>query len=447
MLKRILSMVMTISLIIGLLSVTMISVSAEHPFTDVPEWANEYVESVYNNGIMQGIADTGFGSDGILTREQLVVTLYRLSGSRVKGTDESLSGHFADAADISLWAYDAVEWAYVTNITSGVKLGEELYFKPKNNVTRQEAAKFFVTYIDYMNLKAPTDNVADIKDIDTVDEWALPYVERCIAAGIINGDGNGNFDPYGNTVRIAAAKMLACLPTERNVKMIAHKGYWIDTKENTTEAFIAAGEKSYYGIEADTHITADGEFVMIHDWDTSLVTNGDTVINIGETTWEEIQNVRLPGNDGTYDVEYRIPLLEDYIRICKQYEKVPFLELKDVHTKEELESLIAKIDTVGYLSETVFISFSWDNCVLLRELLPENKIMFLYEEDFRTDLLDQLVEYNIGLDINHEHFWRPHIEQVHLSGIEFGVWTCDDPEEVEKLISWGVDYVTTNEHE
>jgi long-subunit acyl-CoA synthetase (AMP-forming) len=63
-----------------------------------------------------------------------------------------------------------------------------------------------------MKLDAPTDNVANLKDMDKVGEWALPYVERCIAAGIINGDGNGNFDPAGKTVRIAAAKMLACLP-------------------------------------------------------------------------------------------------------------------------------------------------------------------------------------------------------------------------------------------
>ncbi|MBQ1986417.1 MAG: S-layer homology domain-containing protein, partial [Clostridia bacterium] len=198
MFKRIFSTLMVLSMIIGLLGMTVIGVSAAHPFDDIPEWANEYVENVYAKGIMQGIGDTTFGSDGILTREQLVVTLYRLSGSGVKGTDASLNKHFADAADISTWAYDAVEWAYLTKITSGVMMGDELHFKPKNNVTRQEAAKFFVTYIDYMNLKAPTDNAADIKDIDAVDAWALPYVERCIAAGIINGDGNGNFSPYGN---------------------------------------------------------------------------------------------------------------------------------------------------------------------------------------------------------------------------------------------------------
>ena len=443
MFRRILSAIAALAVITALFGMTAVGVSAAHPFGDIPEWANEYVDTVYANGIMQGTSETTFDSDGILTREQLVVTLYRLSGSTVRGWEESLSEHFADAADISAWAYDAVEWAYLTKITSGVMQGDELYFKPKNNVTRQEAAKFFVTYVDYMNLKAPTDNAADIKDMDTVDAWALPYVERCIAAGIINGDGNGNFSPYGNTTRIAAAKMLACLPAERNARMIAHKGYWPGTMENTVEAFTAAGERSYYGIEADTRITADGEFVMIHDATTSAVTNGETVVTVREATWEELQNIRLYGDGGA---EYRLARVEDYIRICKEYGKVPFLELKDGHTREELQSLIGKIESVGYLSETVFISFSWENCVLLRELLPDAKIMLLMEDDDITDeLIDQLAEYSIGLDIKHKRLWmQVFVEKCHLSGVELGVWTCDDAAAAEKFISWGVDYVTTN---
>lgn len=440
MFKRIVSTVLILVMCAGLLAMTGIGVSAKHPFTDVPEWAESYVEDVYKIGIMQGTGADKFGSDGILTREQLVVTLYRLSGSRIKGTAESLSKSFADAADISTWAYDAVEWAYREGITSGIAQGDSLIFKPKNNVTRQEAAKFFVTYIDYMDLAAPTDNKADIKDIDTVDAWALPYVERCIAAGIINGDGNGNFNPRGNTVRIAAAKMLACLPIRRNVKMIAHMGYHEECMSNTVEAFIAAGERSYYGIESDVRITADGQFVMFHD---ASVTDakGNTYV-IRETKLEDIKDIRLLDNGVA--TEYKLPLLEDYIKVCKDYGKTPILELKDTHTTEELELLISAIDSVGYLAETVFISFSWDNCVRVRELLPDNTVMYLTEENFKESLIDQLVEYNIDLNINRKCFYKPHVEKLHLNGIKVATFTCDDAKETEKLISWGVDFVTTN---
>ena len=440
MFKRIVSTVLILVMCAGLLAMTGIGVSAKHPFTDVPEWAESYVEDVYKIGIMQGTGADKFGSDGILTREQLVVTLYRLSGSRIKGTAESLSKSFADAADISTWAYDAVEWAYREGITSGIAQGDSLIFKPKNNVTRQEAAKFFVTYIDYMDLAAPTDNKADIKDIDTVDAWALPYVERCIAAGIINGDGNGNFNPRGNTVRIAAAKMLACLPIRRNIKMIAHMGYHEECMSNTVEAFIAAGERSYYGIESDVRITADGQFVMFHD---ASITDaeGNTYV-IRETKLEDIKDIRLLDNGVA--TEYKLPLLEDYIKVCKDYGKTPILELKDTHTTEELELLISAIDSVGYLAETVFISFSWDNCVRVRELLPDNTVMYLTEKNFKESLIDQLVEYNIDLNINRKCFYKPHVEKLHLNGIKVATFTCDDAKETEKLISWGVDFVTTN---
>ena len=214
--RRIISMLLVLSMLVGMLSLTAVNTSAAHPFTDVPDWATEYVNEVYEKGIMNGTGGTTFGSSQTLTREQLVVTLYRISGSTITGTLDSLKATFADAADISDWAYNAVEWASKEGITSGVKEGDKLYFKPKNDVTRQEAAKFFITFIDYMKLDAPTDNVANLKDMDKVGSWALPYVERCIAAGIINGDGNGNFDPTGKTVRIAAAKMLACLPEKSN---------------------------------------------------------------------------------------------------------------------------------------------------------------------------------------------------------------------------------------
>ena len=190
--RRILSMLLVMSMLVSMLAVTAVDTSAAHPFTDVPDWATEFVNEVYEKGIMQGTGGTTFGSNQTLTREQLVVTLYRISGSTVTGTLDSLKATFADAADISDWAYNAVEWASKEGITSGVKQGDDLYFKPKNDVTRQEAAKFFVTFIDYMKLDTPTDNTADLKDMDTVADWALPYVERCIAAGIINGDGNGN---------------------------------------------------------------------------------------------------------------------------------------------------------------------------------------------------------------------------------------------------------------
>lgn len=44
------------------------------------------------------------------------------------------------------------------------------------------------------------------------------------------------------------------------VKMVAHRGMSGLELENTCSAFVAAGNRSYYGIETDVHRTSDGHF-------------------------------------------------------------------------------------------------------------------------------------------------------------------------------------------
>ena len=43
--------------------------------------------------------------------------------------------------------------------------------------------------------------------------------------------------------------------------MVAHRGVSKLERENTMPAFVAAGNRSYYGIETDIHITRDGRFI------------------------------------------------------------------------------------------------------------------------------------------------------------------------------------------
>jgi len=48
-------------------------------------------------------------------------------------------------------------------------------------------------------------------------------------------------------------------------KMIAHRGVSGLERENTNLAFVAAGNRSYFGVETDIHVTADQNLIVIHD--------------------------------------------------------------------------------------------------------------------------------------------------------------------------------------
>ena len=104
-----------------------------------------------------------------------------------------------------------------------------------------------------------------------------------------------------------------------NVKMVAHRGLSGIERENTYPAFVAAGNRSYFGIESDVHKTADGKFVIIHDETTRRVSLKTININVEQSSHHAVNHVVLPDLDGSFErQDIRIPTLKDYINICKK---------------------------------------------------------------------------------------------------------------------------------
>ena len=79
----------------------------------------------------------------------------------------------------------------------------------------------------------------------------------------------------------------------------------------------------------------------------------------------------------------------------------------------------------------------------IRRLLPEQPAQFLTKE-IDDALIQNLEQNHLGLDVKHVALTKENIEQLHAHGIEVNCWTVDDPARAEELISWGVDYITSN---
>ena len=117
---------------------------------------------------------------------------------------------------------------------------------------------------------------------------------------------------------------------KKHVKMVAHRGMSGLERENTNVAFVAAGNRSYFGIETDIHRTADGKYVVIHDETTKRVSCSAVDVNVEKVSYDVLKDIVLPDLDGsTTRKDIRIPLLPEYVHICKKYDKVGVLELKN----------------------------------------------------------------------------------------------------------------------
>ena len=111
-----------------------------YPFADVDgdTWYSDAVYWARLNGIVDGVENNHFDPTGSLTREQMATILYRYA--QYKGADVSASGDisgFADSANVSSWAVDAVKWAVGSGLVNGVE-GNAL--APQGTSTRAQAA-------------------------------------------------------------------------------------------------------------------------------------------------------------------------------------------------------------------------------------------------------------------------------------------------------------------
>ena len=226
------------------------------------------------------------------------------------------------------------------------------------------------------------------------------------------------------------------------VKFIAHRGVSGLERENTASAFVAAGNRSYYGIETDVHRTADGKFIIIHDDSTKRVC-GDNMI-VEESRFDTLRRLQVQDMHGGYGrADLVLPSLQEYANICRYYDKVSVLELKNHFEKEDIEKIIRIVGDEQQLENTIFISFDLPNMIALRELLPDQKLQYL-THGCDQEILDTLIRYKLDLDSKFTDITPELVSELHSHGIAVNCWTVNDPADGERMAGYGVDFITTN---
>ena len=232
------------------------------------------------------------------------------------------------------------------------------------------------------------------------------------------------------------------LENKKQVKMVAHRGVSGLERENTNAAFVAAGNRSYFGVETDIHRTLDGNFIIIHDDTTKRVAIDD--LRVEESTYDTLRGLVLLQKDGKKGrTDLRLPSLEEYIGICKYYEKTAVLELKNHMEKEDVYAICDRIQAMDYMENVIFISFDLPNLIALREKYPEQPAQYLLGK-WKDEDYEDLLKYHLDLDIHYRSLTKELVDRCHGDGILVNCWTCDDAADAQQLIEWGVDYITSN---
>ncbi len=163
--------------------------------------------SVYNSYIVGTNPPyyTEFSPRTAITRAMFVAILYRMAGNPYDDANPYTSNPFSDI-NTNAYYYNAACWALDEGITN------QKTFKPNDNVTREQTARFLFAYAESNGLLGDEAyknvNLGKYPDYSSVHSWAVEPLQWANYNDMITGTQQGYINPQGATQRIHATRIL-----------------------------------------------------------------------------------------------------------------------------------------------------------------------------------------------------------------------------------------------
>ncbi len=184
---------------------------ADEPFQDLSSvpWARDSILKLSSMGILNGKEERKFAPDDALTRAEFAKIAVLVSG----GIKEDAVATFSDLS-VNDWSYPYIASAYVMNLIRGLDNGA---FGGEFSVTREDMAVILFRMAKEEQI-AMEEGAVTFRDGNDISDYARDAVAALCTAGIINGVGDGCFDPKGTATRAQAAVMFDRFITIRSRK-------------------------------------------------------------------------------------------------------------------------------------------------------------------------------------------------------------------------------------
>jgi glycerophosphoryl diester phosphodiesterase len=235
--------------------------------------------------------------------------------------------------------------------------------------------------------------------------------------------------------------------------IVAHRGASHEAPENTLAAFRLAWEQGADAVEGDFYLTKDSQIVCIHDEQTKRTSGEERLVPA--TTLAELRRLDVGRWKDPRWAGERIPTLAEVLATIPAGKKI-YIEIKC--GPEIVPHLPPVLNKSGLKPEqTVVISF--DEKVIAETLrqIPGIKAYWLAgfrrnpeTKEYETKVeslfatLDRLQPHGLDVQANRDLVDADFVMQLRERGLEFHVWTVNNPGDARYFRSLGVDSITTD---
>lgn len=234
-------------------------------FSGEPDsWATEQCRHLQDDGLLDWdiYTDSVAPNDPIQRGDfcYLLVNLIQAEGewNKIQAVNPAEAGYFDDLGNADSGIGYAMHYGVAYGITNGSNENGRCLADARSNLTREQAAKMMCTLFDaletYGGVPAPTEGESrTYTDQADISGWAVEYVARASALGILQGNSDGRFNPKGNLTWQEACVMVdrAYRTAQESVKVHkAEQGIQLNSSAlNISAAHYLPSSENLYALE------------------------------------------------------------------------------------------------------------------------------------------------------------------------------------------------------
>ncbi len=231
--------------------------------------------------------------------------------------------------------------------------------------------------------------------------------------------------------------------------VIAHRGDSAHRPENTLAAFAGALEVGATLVELDVQLTGDGEVLVLHDPNLDRTT--DTRGDVRRMTLAEVRAVSAgyPALFGNAWAGERVPTLAEVLALVRGRARV-LIEVKGESVSDELEGgveahTVEVVRRMDMADRVAVISFDHRAVLHLRTLAPEITRGHLFGRTTPEEVAREAADGGCSLVMPHKSQLSDALSaRVRAEGLALATWVVDEPEELKRLIRFGLYGVGSN---
>ena len=234
----------------------------------------------------------------------------------------------------------------------------------------------------------------------------------------------------------ATLLLTSCEMTNSKPLVIGHRGAMGHETENTLASVQKAMELGVDMIEIDVFNISSGETVVFHDEKVDRLANSTG--NIEEYNIVQVRQLTLQGG-------HKIPMLQDVLKLMNN-EVALNIELKGGGTANRVNHIVNYYieREVWSLENFVISSFKWDELRAIRDINKDIKIAVLTEKD-PLEAIEVAKELNaVAINPHFKALTRENTAKIQSEGFKVYTWTVNEPEDIKRMIEFGVDGIITN---